>query len=102
MGVNTDREQVYFDKWDEGALRTIIEQQRKITRTSKQLGLKKLYQVLIIADDFADQPELHRRTGDGALDTLFIRGRHMQMTKKFSHARVAESVDSATLGWLNF
>ena len=77
MGVNTEREQVYFDKWDEGALRTIIEQQKKITRTSKQLGLKKLYQVLVVVDDFADQPELHRRTGDGALDTLFIRGRHM-------------------------
>ena len=80
MGVNTDREQVYFDKWDEGALRTIIEQQKKITRTSKQLGLKKLYQVLILCDDFADQPELHRKTGDGALDTLFIRGRHMQIS----------------------
>ena len=80
MGVNTDREQVYFDKWDEGALRTIIDQQRKITRTSKQLGLKKLFQVLIVVDDFADQPELHRRTGDGALDTLFIRGRHMQIS----------------------
>ena len=80
MGVNTEREQVYFDKWDEGALRSIIEQQKKITRTSKQLGLKKLYQVLIICDDFADQPELHRRTGDGALDTLFIRGRHMQIS----------------------
>ena len=80
MGVNTEREQVYFDKWDEGALRTIIEQQKKITRTSKQLGLKKLYQVLVVIDDFADQPELHRRTGDGALDTLFIRGRHMQIS----------------------
>ena len=80
MGVNTEREQVYFDKWDEGALRTIIQQQKKVTRTSKQLGLKRLYQVLIICDDFADQPELHRRTGDGALDTLFIRGRHMQIS----------------------
>ena len=76
MGVNTDREQVYFDKWDEGALRTIIE----LTRTSKQLGLKKLYQVLVVIDDYADQPELHRRTGDGALDTLFIRGRHTQIS----------------------
>ena len=80
MGVNTEREQVYFDKWDEGALRTIIEQHKKITRTSKQLGLKKLYQALVVIDDFADQPELHRRTGDGALGTLFIRGRHMQIT----------------------
>ena len=80
MGVNTDREHVYFDKWDEGALRTIIEQQKKITRTTKEMGFKKLYQILIVIDDFADQPELHRRTGDGALDTLFIRGRHMQIS----------------------
>ena len=66
MGVNTEREQVYFDKWDEGALRTIIQQQKKITRTTKELGFKKLYQILVVIDDFADQPELHRRTGDGA------------------------------------
>ncbi|CAE7504604.1 FV3-083R, partial [Symbiodinium pilosum] len=65
MGVNTEREQVYFDKWDEGALRTIIEQQKKITKTSKHWG---------------EKTPLHRRTGDGALDTLFIRGRHMQIS----------------------
>ena len=75
MGVNTEREKVYFDRWDEAALRGIIEQQKKITRKTKQLGFKKLYEILVVIDDFADQPELHRRTGDGALDTLFIRGR---------------------------
>ena len=80
MGVNTEREQVYFDKWDEGALRGIIEQQKKIARKTKEMGFKKLYQILVVIDDFADQPELHRRTGDGALDTLFIRGRHMQIS----------------------
>ena len=80
MGVNTEREQVYFDKWDEGALHGIIEQQKKITRKTKELGFKKLYEILVVIDDFADQPELHRRTGDGALDTLFIRGRHMQIS----------------------
>ena len=66
MGVNTEREQVYFDKWDEGALRGIIEQQKKITRKTKELGFKKLYEILVVIDDFADQPELHRRTGDGS------------------------------------
>ena len=93
MGVNTEREQVYFDKWDEGALRGIIEQQKKITRKTKELGFKKLYEILVVIDDFADQPELHRRTGDGALDTLFIRGRHMpdlyvgELTKIATHQR---------------
>ena len=80
MKVNTDREQVYFEEWDEAALRRIIAQQRKITQTSKQLGMKKLYQILVVIDDHADNPHLHKRTGDGALDTLFMRGRHFQIS----------------------
>ena len=52
--------------------------QRKITEASKKLEMKKLYQVLIICDDLADVPQLHRP--NGALDTLFIRGRHMQIS----------------------
>ena len=40
--------------------------------------MKKLYQVLVILDDVADMPQLHKP--NGALDTLFIRGRHMQIS----------------------
>ena len=67
LGVNTEREQAYYDEWDEAALRGIIQRQRKITETSKKLEMKKLYQVLIICDDFADSPQLHK--AHGALDT---------------------------------
>ena len=59
MKVPTDREQVYFEDWDEAALRQIIRQQRKITETSKQLKMKQLYQILILIDDFANSPHLH-------------------------------------------
>ena len=76
LGVNTDREQCWWDEWDEGALRQILAQQKKITQQSKQLGMKKLYQVLVRLDDMADSPQVHKKTGDGILDTLFIRGRH--------------------------
>ena len=76
LGVNTEREQTYWDEWDEAALRRIIQQQRKITEASKKLEMKKLYQVLVVIDDFAEQ--LHKP--HGALDTLFIRGRHMQIS----------------------
>ena len=61
LGVNTEREQAYWDEWDEAALRRIIQQQRKITEASKKLEMKKLYQVLIICDDLAD--ETQRRPG---------------------------------------
>ena len=80
MGVNMEREKVLFDTWDEGAIRNIIEQQRRITKKSKELGLKKLYGVCILVDDFSDQPELHKRNGEGALDTLLCLGRHLQIS----------------------
>ena len=76
--MNLEKEQAYWDEWDEAALRRIIQQQRKITEASKKLEMKKLYQVLIICDDMADMPQLHKP--NGALDTLFIRGRHMQIS----------------------
>ena len=36
----------------------------------------KRLQVLVVLDDMADAPQVHKKTGDGILDTLFIRGRH--------------------------
>ena len=44
LGVNTEKEQAYWEDWDEAALRGIIQRQRKITETSKKLEMKKLYQ----------------------------------------------------------
>ena len=84
--MNTEREQAYWDEWDEAALRRIIQQQRKITEASKKLEMKKLYRVLRICDDLADVPQLHRP--NGALDTLFIRGRHMQISTWVSSQRL--------------
>ena len=52
-----------------------------LAKPRRSWASRKLFdQILVVIDDFADQPELHRRTGDGALDTLFIRGRHMQIS----------------------
>ena len=93
LGVNTEREQAYYDEWDEAALRGIIQRQRKITETSKKLEMKKLYQVLIICDDFADSPQLHKP--HGALDTLFIRGRHLQISTWVSSHQCGSAGQSA-------
>ena len=40
LGVNTDREQCWWDEWDEGALRQILAQQKRITQKSKELLAK--------------------------------------------------------------
>ena len=86
LGVNTEREQAYYDEWDEAALRGIIQRQCKITETSKKLEMKKLYQVLIILDDYADRPQLHK--AHGALDTLFLRDQHLgELPEAEAHQR---------------
>ena len=84
MKVPVDREQTYFEEWDEPALCQIIRQLRKITETSKQLKMRSLFQILIVINDFADNPHLHKRWGDSALDTLFVRGRHFQISTRVS------------------
>ena len=63
LGAKTEREQACWDEWDEAALRRIIQQQRKITDASKKLEMKQLYQVLVVIDDFADTPQLHKPHG---------------------------------------
>ena len=70
--MNTEREQAYWDEWDEAALRRIIQQQRKITEASKKLEMKKLYQVLIICDDLADVPQLHEQATREPYSFLFV------------------------------
>ena len=78
MTDNRPQSQIAHLQYTEAALRRIIQQQRKITEASKKLEMKKLYQALVVIDDFADTPQLHKP--HGALDTLFIRGRHMQIS----------------------
>ena len=102
MKVPVDREQTYFEEWDEPALRQIIRQQRKITETSKQLKMRSLFQILIVIDDFADNPHLHKRSGDSALDTLFVRGRHFQIstlvsTQKLRLVRLRNQLEKDSL-----
>ena len=74
LGVNTEKEQGS----GRSGTRRRCGAAAQDTETLKKLEMKKLYQVLIILDDLADMPQLHK--ANGTLDTLFIRGRHMQIS----------------------
>ena len=84
---NTHDETFYFDHYDEDALCNIIDTQRKIIEFQKKNDHKKLFQILIIVDDFADDPRFSRNSK--LLHSLFTRGRHSQIstivaTQKFN------------------
>ena len=75
MGIkHTDEEPIYFSEYDPIALNKIITQQRKICEHQKKENHKTLHQILIVIDDFADNPEFSRQSK--LLHSLFTRGRH--------------------------
>lgn len=72
--THTDEEPIYFDHYDSEALANIIKTQHRLSEYMKKHDHKKLYQILVVIDDFADSPEFVRQSK--LLHQLYIRGRH--------------------------
>ena len=64
----------YYDSYDPENLEAIIDSQTKIVEYQKKHNHKKIFQILIIVDDFADSPDFSRQSK--LLHSLFTRGRH--------------------------
>ena len=82
-----ENENCLFDHYNPEDLHNIIETQRKLTEYMKRQQRKKLYQILIIVDDFADGPTFSRNSK--LLHSLFTSGRQSMIstivaTQKFS------------------
>ena len=65
---------IYFDEYDPDALTKIIDTQSKVTDHMKKHKKTKMFQILIIIDDFADNPSFSRNSK--LLHSLYTRGRH--------------------------
>ena len=70
----TKEEPIYFDHYDPQALEQIVSLQHKVAEYMKKQDNMKVYQILIIIDDFADDPRFTRQ--DKILHSLYTRGRH--------------------------
>ena len=67
-------EQWAWDHYDPMALENLIVTQCEIIAAAKQKKVRSLLNILIVVDDFADNPAFSRR--DALLHSLFTRGRH--------------------------
>jgi hypothetical protein len=80
MGV-PDSEKCFFHEFDHDALNKIVADQHKLTIALKEKkGNKKLFNILILVDDFSDSPEVLHNQGKNVLNTLFTRGRHQNIS----------------------
>ena len=69
-----EREKWAWDHYDPAALQEIIDTQREIIAAAKEKKLRRMFNILIVVDDFADNPQFSRR--EALLHSLFTRGRH--------------------------
>ena len=86
--AHTEKEPLFSDNYDASALQNIITTQHKVIDfMKKQKNTTKLYSVLVVVDDFADDPTFSRQSK--MLHALYTRGRHNSIstitaTQKFS------------------
>ena len=86
--LHTEKEPLFFDNYDASALQNIIDTQHQgIDFMKKQKNTTKLYSVLVVVDDFADDPTFSNQSKN--LHALYTRGRHNSIstitaTQKFS------------------
>ena len=71
----SDKEKFYFSEYNPEDLFRIIDTQHKVIEYMEKLkGVSKLYSILIIVDDMADNPTVTRQST--LLHQLYTRGRH--------------------------
>ena len=78
MKINTEKEKTYFDEYNHSDLENVIDTQYKLIDHMKKQEYKKLYNILIVIDDFADNPSFTRHSK--LLHSLYTRGRHLMIS----------------------
>ena len=78
LKVNPDKEKIYFDHYDAEALQDIIATQHKVAEHMKAQNYTKIFQILIVIDDFADDATFSRHSK--LLHSLATRGRHSMIS----------------------
>ena len=68
------KKQTLFEQFDEAKMYEIIETQHKLIDHMKRNKMKRLFQILILLDDVADDKQLCRNSR--LLNSLYVRGRH--------------------------
>lgn len=98
--VESDKEKLYFDSYHFEDLDKIIKTQAAVTKLTKESGRKKLFSILIVIDDFADEPSFTRHSK--LLHSLFTRARHNSIstivsTQKFASIHPIIRVNATAL-----
>lgn len=69
-------EECFFETFQADKMNEILHVQKRITQEMKKAGKRKLFGVLVLVDDFADDVKVTRGPRGDTLKTLYVKGRH--------------------------
>jgi len=76
-GIDLKKEPAFFEEFDVGVLQQIVDRHRKIVQVQKDRGEKRLFNLLLIVDDYAEDQQVMRYGKNGQfLNQCFLKGRH--------------------------
>jgi hypothetical protein len=99
-GPKGHKDKLYFDHYEANDLEHIIDTQHKVVKLMKAQKRTKLYSILVVIDDFADDPTFTRQSK--LLHSLYTRGRHNSIstivsTQKFAAIHPILRVNATSL-----
>ena len=84
--TKTENEEIFFTDFDGEAVEKILKTQKQIIdHQKKDKNTKKLFSILLIFDDVADNKAIHNNP---ALNSCFTRGRHSQISSVLSTQKI--------------
>ena len=87
ISLSEDEPSLYYDTYDPESLERIITTQRKIIEHQKTKRSSKLFSILLVVDDFADDIQFSRSSK--LLHSLYTRGRHSSISTLVSTQKFA-------------
>ena len=73
LKIDGSKDPFFFDTWDNDVVKEIVETQRRVIEESKKQKIKQLYWILVVVDDFADDPKVVH-SGGSILNSFYTRG----------------------------
>ena len=102
MGVDLQKEPAFFEDFDPAVVQRLINKHSEVVRKQKERKETKVFNALIIIDDYADEPQIVKKQGGSILNKLFLSGRHHGIstwvaTQKLSMISVPIRVNATAL-----
>ena len=73
------KEDFCFEEFDQGAIRRLMEDQKKANAYLRKIDAKRLLSACCVIDDFGERADLVKAHGS-IINSLFTRGRHLQIS----------------------